>query len=78
MISLQQAYENFDRSQKQQLLIWKQQNFQSYLKADGLALGKGCFDLSDTLEEAKEGVKTIMLDKKFGTAPEIRWLLKNL
>jgi phosphoribosylamine--glycine ligase len=37
------------------------------LKADGLALGKGVL-ICQTLEEAKEGVKTIMLDKQFGSA----------
>lgn len=37
------------------------------LKADGLALGKGVL-ICNTLEEAKAGVKEIMLDKKFGTA----------
>ena len=37
------------------------------LKADGLALGKGVL-ICNTLEEAREGVKTIMQDKKFGTA----------
>ncbi len=37
------------------------------LKADGLALGKGVL-ICNTLEEAKEGVKTLMLDKQFGTA----------
>ena len=37
------------------------------LKADGLALGKGVL-ICNTLEEAKDGVKTIMEDKKFGTA----------
>ena len=36
-------------------------------KADGLALGKGVL-ICNTLEEAKEGVKTIMLDKQFGSA----------
>ncbi len=35
------------------------------LKADGLALGKGVL-ICNTLEEAKEGVRTIMEDKKFG------------
>ena len=39
----------------------------AYEKADGLALGKGVL-ICNTLEEAKEGVKTIMLDKKFGSA----------
>ncbi len=37
------------------------------LKADGLALGKGVL-ICRTPEEAKEGVKEIMLDKKFGSA----------
>ena len=37
------------------------------LKADGLALGKGVL-ICNTREEAKEGVKTLMLDKQFGTA----------
>ena len=37
------------------------------LKADGLALGKGVL-ICNTLEEAKEGVKEIMQDKKFGSA----------
>lgn len=37
------------------------------LKADGLALGKGVL-ICNTLEEAKEGVKAIMLDKQFGMA----------
>ena len=37
------------------------------LKADGLALGKGVL-ICNTLEEAMDGVKTIMLDKQFGSA----------
>lgn len=37
------------------------------LKADGLALGKGVL-ICQTREEAKEGVKTLMMDKKFGSA----------
>ena len=37
------------------------------LKADGLALGKGVL-ICNTLEEAVEGVHTIMMDKKFGDA----------
>ena len=37
------------------------------LKADGLALGKGVL-ICNTKEEAIEGVKSIMLDKKFGSA----------
>lgn len=37
------------------------------LKADGLALGKGVLICSN-LEGAKEGVRTLMLDKQFGSA----------
>ncbi len=37
------------------------------LKADGLALGKGVL-ICNSLEEAKEGVKTLMLDRQFGSA----------
>ncbi len=37
------------------------------LKADGLALEKGVL-ICNTREEAKEGVKTLMLDKQFGHA----------
>ncbi len=37
------------------------------LKADGLALGKGVL-ICNTREEARDGVRTIMLDKKFGSA----------
>ena len=37
------------------------------LKADGLALGKGVL-ICKTREEAVDGVKEIMLDKKFGSA----------
>lgn len=41
--------------------------FPIVLKADGLALGKGVL-ICNSLEEAKEGVKTIMEDKQFGAA----------
>ena len=37
------------------------------LKADGLALGKGVL-ICMTREEAQEGIKEMMLDKKFGSA----------
>lgn len=37
------------------------------LKADGLALGKGVL-VCDTLEQAENGLKQIMLDKSFGEA----------
>ncbi|MBO4374502.1 MAG: phosphoribosylamine--glycine ligase [Lachnospiraceae bacterium] len=41
--------------------------FPTVLKADGLALGKGVL-ICNTLDEARNGIKEIMLDRKFGTA----------
>ncbi len=40
------------------------------LKADGLALGKGVL-ICDTLKQAEEGLKEIMLDKSFGQAGNV-------
>ena len=60
------AYENFD-SAEAALAYLETAKFPIVLKADGLALGKGVL-ICNTLEEAKEGVRTIMTDKKFGTA----------
>ena len=60
------AYENFDDADKA-LAYLETASFPIVLKADGLALGKGVL-ICNTLEEAKEGVKSIMLDKQFGTA----------
>ena len=60
------AYENFDDAQAA-LEYLETANFPIVLKADGLALGKGVL-ICNTLEEAKEGVASIMMDKKFGNA----------
>ena len=60
------AYETFDDPEKAEEYL-KTARFPIVLKADGLALGKGVL-ICNTLEEALEGVKTIMLDKKFGSA----------
>ncbi len=60
------SYENFTDADKA-LKYLETAKFPIVLKADGLALGKGVL-ICNTLEEAKEGVKTIMLDKKFGSA----------
>ena len=60
------AYENFTDA-KEALKYLETAKFPIVLKADGLALGKGVL-ICNTLEEAKEGVRTIMEDKKFGTA----------
>ena len=60
------AYENFD-SPEAALAYLETAKMPIVLKADGLALGKGVL-ICNTLEEAKEGVKTLMLDKQFGDA----------
>lgn len=60
------AYENFDNA-KEALAYLETAKFPIVLKADGLALGKGVL-ICNTLEEAKEGVQSIMMNKKFGTA----------
>ncbi|MCM1388244.1 MAG: phosphoribosylamine--glycine ligase [Bacillus sp. (in: Bacteria)] len=60
------AYETFDDA-KAALAYLETADMPVVLKADGLALGKGVL-ICQTLEEAKEGVKTIMEDKKFGSA----------
>ena len=60
------AYENFDNADEA-LAYLETAKFPIVLKADGLALGKGIL-ICNTLEEAKAGVKEIMLDKKFGAS----------
>ncbi len=60
------VYENFD-SAEAALAYLETAPMPIVLKADGLALGKGVL-ICNTLEEAKEGVKTLMLDKQFGSA----------
>lgn len=60
------AYETFDDADKA-LAYLETVDFPIVLKADGLALGKGVL-ICQSLDEAKEGVRTIMLDKQFGAA----------
>ena len=60
------AYETFEDADAA-LKYLETQEAPYVLKADGLALGKGVL-ICQTLEEAKEGVKEIMIDKKFGDA----------
>ena len=60
------AYENFTDADAA-LAYLETAKFPIVLKADGLALGKGVL-ICNTLEEAQDGVKEIMTDKKFGTA----------
>ena len=60
------AYEKFT-SPEEALGYLETAKFPIVLKADGLALGKGVL-ICNTLEEAKDGVREIMQDKKFGAA----------
>ena len=60
------AYETFDDAEKA-LAYLETASYPIVLKADGLALGKGVL-ICNTKEEAADGVKTIMQDKKFGEA----------
>ncbi len=60
------AYENFTDAEAA-LKYLETAKMPIVLKADGLALGKGVL-ICENLEQAKEGVKEIMQDKKFGTA----------
>ncbi|OUQ15322.1 phosphoribosylamine--glycine ligase [Lachnoclostridium sp. An14] len=60
------AYEVFT-DPEQAMAYLETAKFPIVLKADGLALGKGVL-ICGSLEEAKAGVKTLMLDKQFGSA----------
>ncbi len=60
------GYENFD-SPEEAMKYLETAKMPIVLKADGLALGKGVL-ICQTREEAMEGVRTLMLDKKFGDA----------
>ncbi len=58
-------YEVFDDPQAAMDYITAQNEFPTVIKADGLALGKGVI-IAETLEQAKDAVKSIMEDKQFG------------
>ena len=60
------GYENFD-SPEAAMEYLETSKYPIVLKADGLALGKGVL-ICNTKEEAMDGVKELMLDKKFGSA----------
>lgn len=60
------AYETFDDPEKA-LEYLETAKMPIVLKADGLALGKGVL-ICGNLVEAREGVRTLMLDKQFGSA----------
>ncbi len=59
-------YENFDSPEAAKAYL-ENSKYPIVLKADGLALGKGVL-ICNTKEEAMEGVRELMLDKKFGSA----------
>lgn len=61
------AYETFDNADAAIEYLKTEASFPIVLKADGLALGKGVL-ICNTLEEALDGVREIMEDKKFGSA----------
>lgn len=60
------AYENFD-DPEEALRYLEEVSYPIVLKADGLAFGKGVL-ICNTKEEAKDGIRSIMLDKQFGSA----------
>lgn len=60
------AYENFDDADKA-LAYLDTHKAPIVVKASGLALGKGVL-ICQTIDEAKDAVKSIMLDKQFGDA----------
>ena len=60
------SYEVFDSVEKAEEYL-QTSKYPIVLKADGLALGKGVL-ICNTKEEALEGIRTLMLDKKFGNA----------
>ena len=59
-------YETFD-DPKEALSYLETARMPIVLKADGLALGKGVL-ICNTLEEAKKGINTLMIEKKFGSS----------
>lgn len=60
------GYETFT-SAEEAMKFLETSKYPTVLKADGLALGKGVL-ICNTKEEAMEGVKSLMLDKQFGSA----------
>lgn len=60
------GYANFDNAEDA-IAYLETQKMPIVVKADGLALGKGVL-ICNTLDEAKDAVKEIMLDKHFGEA----------
>lgn len=61
-----QTFDDYDKA----LSYIREKGAPLVLKADGLALGKGVL-ICDTLKQAEEGLKEIMLDKSFGKAGNV-------
>lgn len=60
-------YETFDDPAKVMDYIRAEDKYPVVIKADGLALGKGVL-ICENEQQAEDGVKEIMLDKKFGAS----------
>ena len=60
-------YDSFDNAEEANKFIDGNKKYPVFVKADGLALGKGAI-CADSPEEAKEAVKYIMEDKTFGAS----------
>lgn len=60
------AYETFNNADEA-IHYLETASYPIVLKADGLALGKGVL-ICNNFEEAKAGVRTLMLDRQFGSA----------
>lgn len=58
-------YKVFDNAENVLNYIKEKNSFPTVIKADGLALGKGVI-IAENLEQAEDGVKSIMEDKVFG------------
>ncbi|MGN0361301.1 MAG: phosphoribosylamine--glycine ligase [Bilifractor sp.] len=61
------SYETFTTPEDAIAYLEKNTKYPIVLKADGLALGKGVL-ICNNLDEAKAGVRELMIDKKFGHA----------
>ena len=61
-----QTFDSYDKA----LQYVREKGAPIVLKADGLALGKGVL-VCETLKQAEEGLKEIMLDKSFGAAGNV-------
>lgn len=59
------AYKSFDSQTEALAYVRERKSFPVVIKADGLALGKGVL-IAETMEQAVQGIQSIMEDKIFG------------